>query len=81
MLSSCQKTILKVKILIILTIFKILKIHCNNLWFDFLNKDTIVYLEIHSLKLVLYRNCIYKANQLTTDCFIYDTFFLECISG
>ena len=40
----------KEKVLMILTIFKILKIHCKHFWLGFLNKYILVYWEIRFSK-------------------------------
>ena len=49
----------------ILTIFKILKIHHKHFWMEFLNKYTLVYSKYVSVKTCVAQNRICKANQLT----------------
>ena len=65
---------------LILSIFKILKIHCNYFWLDLLNKCTAVYLEI-SFSKTLYHietsQLIFKANWLVSECY---QFLLKGIS-
>ena len=59
----------KENVLMILTIVKILKIHYNHFWLEFLNKFAIIYSKICYSK-NLYRNPICKKNQLTGCCMI-----------
>ena len=72
----------KGKVLMILTIFKILKIHYKHFWLEFLNKYTLVYSEICFNKNLYQTETIFakQINWQLTGFYMIQFFFLKSTS-